>query len=75
VASLNGDIAEGPDGKPLLHIHTVLGRADGSAIAGHLARAEVRPTLEVVLTETPAHLRRRKDGETGLPLIALGGAD
>jgi uncharacterized protein len=72
VASLNGDIAEGPDGKPLLHIHAVLGRADGSAIAGHLARAEVRPTLEVVVTETPAHLRRRQDEETGLPLIALG---
>lgn len=33
VASLTGDVATGPDGKPALHIHTVLGRRDGSAVA------------------------------------------
>jgi predicted DNA-binding protein with PD1-like motif len=31
----------------------------------------VRPTLEVILTETPAYLRRRKDPDTGLALIDL----
>jgi len=31
----------------------------------------VRPTLELVVTETPAHLRRLRDAETGLNLIAL----
>jgi hypothetical protein len=34
----------------------------------------VRPTLEVVVTETPAHLRKRVDAETGLALIDLGEA-
>jgi hypothetical protein len=29
----------------------------------------VRPTLEVVLTETPAYLRRRFDQQSGLALI------
>jgi predicted DNA-binding protein with PD1-like motif len=29
----------------------------------------VRPTLEVVVTETPAHLRKVKDPTTGLALI------
>ena len=48
VASLIGDVAEGPDGKPSLHIHLVVGRHDGSAMAGHLAEAHVRPTLEVI---------------------------
>jgi uncharacterized protein len=72
VASLVGDIAIGPDGGPALHLHAVLGKADGTALAGHVALGEVRPTLEVVVTETPAHLRRRHDPESGLPLIDLG---
>jgi uncharacterized protein len=69
VASLIGDVAEGPDGNPSLHIHLVVGKRDGSAMAGHLAEARVRPTLEVVVTENPAHLRKVKDNESGLPLI------
>lgn len=69
VASLIGDVAEGPDGAPALHVHLVVGKRDGSAMAGHLGEAHVRPTLEVVVTENPAHLRKVKDEESGLPLI------
>jgi uncharacterized protein len=69
VASLIGDVAEAPDGKPSLHIHLVVGKRDGNAMAGHLAEAHVRPTLEVIVTENPAHLRKVKDAESGLPLI------
>jgi hypothetical protein len=69
VASLTGDIALGSDGKPSLHIHCVLGRRDGSALAGHLLEGQVRPTLEVILTESPAHLRKKHDPESGLALI------
>ena len=43
----------------------------GRAYGGHLLEAHVWPTLEVVLTQSPAHLRRKVDPETGLPLIAL----
>lgn len=68
VASLVGDVAEA-DGKPALHLHIVVGRRDGSAMAGHLGEAHVRPTLEVILTESPAHLRKRHDPESGLALI------
>jgi predicted DNA-binding protein with PD1-like motif len=71
VASLNGDIGVDESGAPALHVHLVLGRRDGSAIAGHLKSAEVRPTLEVLVTETPSHLRRVKDAATGLALIRL----
>lgn len=70
VASMVGDIAL-KDDKPALHIHLVLGRRDGTALAGHLAEGHVRPTLEVVITESPAHLRRVEDTETGLALIKL----
>jgi predicted DNA-binding protein with PD1-like motif len=54
VASLIGDVAEDPDGAPTLHIHIVVGTRDGSAKAGHLGEAHVRPTLEVIVTESPA---------------------
>jgi uncharacterized protein len=69
VASLIGDVALAPSGGPALHIHVVLGKRDGAAVAGHLARAHVRPTLEIILTETPNHLRKLKDPESGLALI------
>ncbi|MXP63041.1 DUF296 domain-containing protein [Roseomonas sp. M0104] len=71
VVSLNGDIALGEDGKPMLHLHTVLARRDGAALGGDLKEGHVRPTLEVIITESPAHLQRVQDKETGLPLIRL----
>ena len=69
VASLIGDVADDPDGKPALHIHIVVGTRDGGAKAGHLGKAHVRPTLEVIVTESPTHLRKVKDQSTGLALI------
>ncbi|MFO1027178.1 MAG: PPC domain-containing DNA-binding protein [Acetobacteraceae bacterium] len=69
VVSFLGDVALGPDDAPALHPHVVISRADGSAMGGHLLEAHVRPTLEVIVTEAPVHLRKRKDAETGLALI------
>ena len=71
VASLIGDIGIDEAGAPALHMHLVLGRRDYSALAGHLISARVRPTLELIVTESPDHLRRRKDPATGLALIRL----
>lgn len=68
VLTLAGDIAV-KDGEPRVHAHVVLGRADGSTRGGHLLEAHVWPTLELVLTESAAELRRRSDPETGLALI------
>ena len=68
VLALTGNIALA-DGEPKLHPHVVVGKADGSAHGGHLLEAHVRPTLEMIVTELPAHLRRRSDPETGLALI------
>ena len=70
VLNLTGNVALA-DGEPGLHVHIVLGKADGTAHGGHLLQAHVRPTLEVIVTESPAHLRRRSDPETGLALIQL----
>jgi uncharacterized protein len=71
VLSLNGDVALDDKAKPKLHVHAVLGRRDGSVVGGHLLEARVRPTLEVVLVESPTHLQRRHDETTGLPLIRI----
>ena len=70
VLALVGDIAL-QDGEPKLHAHAVLGRRDGSACGGHLLAARVRPTLEVIVTESPAHLRRSFDPQSGLALIRV----
>jgi len=69
IASFIGGIAD-DDGQPALHAHIVLGRHDFSALAGHLQEIDVFPTMEIVLTETPAHLRKKVDKKTGLTLIA-----
>ena len=68
VLSLLGDVAL-DKGEPKIHAHVVVGRADGEARGGHLLEAHVWPTLEVVLVESPRHLRKRHDPETGLALI------
>ncbi len=69
VASLNGDVALDPEGEPAVHIHLVVGRKDGTALAGHLGEAHVRPTLEMIIDEQPGYLQKTQDRETGLALI------
>src|SRR5215216_8144640 len=59
------------DEEPKIHAHAVLGKADASAVGGHVFEAHVWPTLEVIVEESPQHLRRRVDAETGLPLLEL----
>ncbi|TRC72279.1 DNA-binding protein [Mesorhizobium sp. WSM4307] len=73
VLSAIGDVALGDDGKPSLHVHTVLGLSDGTTRGGHLLEAMVRPTLEVTLVEAPGHLRRSRRPELGVALIDLDG--
>ena len=70
VLSLVGDIAL-DQGEPKVHAHVVVGKADGTAHGGHLLKAHVRPTLEVILVEAPQHLQRKPDKESGLALLRL----
>jgi uncharacterized protein len=66
--SLIGDIAL-KDSEPQVHAHVVIGHRDGTAHGGHLQRAIVRPTCEVILTESPEHLQKQPDPASGLALI------
>jgi predicted DNA-binding protein with PD1-like motif len=68
--SLIGDIAL-KDGEPQVHAHVVVGRCDGTAHGGHLIEARVRPTCELILTESPTHLQKQLDPETGIALIKI----
>ena len=70
VLSLIGDVAEGRDG-PIVHIHVVLGLSDGTTRGGHLLEGRVFPTLEVIVTETPALLRKVMNPDIGIALIDL----
>lgn len=49
----------------------VLGIRDGTTRGGHLLSAIARPPLEVMVTESPARLRRRYREDLGLALIDL----
>ena len=70
VLTLNGDISLFKDDYKI-HGHVILGKEDGRAHGGHLIEATVHPTLEIILTESPAYLKRQIDEETGLALIKI----
>jgi hypothetical protein len=70
VLSLVGDVALATDG-PQRHVHAVLGLPDGSTRGGHLLEGRVWPTLEVIIRETHAELRKTYRPEIGLALIDL----
>ena len=55
--------------KHKVHSHVVVGKRDGTAYGGHLLNGVIRPTLEVIITETPGYLRRWYNDEYKLPLI------
>jgi hypothetical protein len=71
VLTMTGDISL-KDGHPKVHAHLIVGRSDGTTRGGHLKKASVRPTLEVMLTESPADLQRSFDETSGLALIDAG---
>ena len=68
VLSLLGDIAI-YQGRPVVHVHMVVGFGDGTAHGGHLLQASVQPTLEVIVTAYPQALYKKFDSEKGLAVI------
>jgi len=70
VLTLNGDITLLNDDYKI-HAHVILGKEDGRAYGGHLIKATVHPTLEIILNESPAWLRRQTDPVTGLALMKI----
>jgi uncharacterized protein len=85
VLALNGNIAgelgqhdghedddgdgDSEDNGPHLHLHCVVGLNDASTRGGHLIQGIVRPTMELVIEESPVHLNRGLDRASGLVLL------
>jgi uncharacterized protein len=72
VAAVVGDVELSPHGTAAAHLHAFLGAGDGAAMAGHLSRAHAGARLELIVTESPAYLRRTFDAESAVqsPLAA-----
>jgi len=70
VLSLIGDIAL-DKGVSKVHAHVIIGKSDGTAHGGHLLKAYVRPTLEVIVTESAGELRKSFDPLSKLDLIQV----
>ena len=68
VVSMTGNLAPSVEGTKM-HAHVVLGKRDGSAVAGHFLRGIVFPTLEVFLAAREVRVERKKDPATGLWLL------
>jgi uncharacterized protein len=68
VLSLIGDIATF-NGKPVVHMHAVLGKPDGSTVGGHVFELTINPTLEVFMTVDTTPLKKRPDDASGMKLI------
>jgi len=68
VLSLTGDIATF-QGKPVVHMHAVLGRRDGATVGGHVWELNANPTVEVFVTANITPLGKRPDEASGIKLI------
>lgn len=68
VVSLIGDIAVF-NGVPVVHMHAVLCKSDGSTVAGHVFELITNPTVEVFMTVNTTPLRKKADDASGMKLI------
>ena len=68
VLALTGDIAL-LNGKPVVHMHTILGKSDGSTVGGHVFALITNPTVEAFLTANTTPLNKRPDLPSGMKLI------
>jgi uncharacterized protein len=57
------------NGRPRLHVHSVLGHRDGHTTGGHVLHGIVRPTLELMVNEIADGLRRSDRPDIGIPLL------
>jgi predicted DNA-binding protein with PD1-like motif len=60
------------EGKPFLHAHVVLMKADFSVCGGHLFRGEVSVTGEFAVRQADLSLTRARDETVGLDLLEAG---
>ena len=67
IISLSGNIAM-KEGEAVPHLHVALSMKDFSTVSGHLMKAEIRPTCEILLLLHGVKIHRERDDRTGLNL-------
>ena len=68
IVSLTGTVST-MDGKPYLHLHMSAGDAEGHVFGGHLNRAVVSATCEMVIRIIDGQAERVHDASVGLNLF------
>lgn len=68
IVSLHGTLTT-QAGRPYGHFHMSFGDGEGRVFGGHLNRAVVSATCELVLTVLPGRVERRMDSQVGLNLL------
>lgn len=65
ITALIGTITE-MDNKPYIHLHLTAADEEGKAYGGHLNKAVISATCEMVITLMDGHVGRKKNEEIGL---------
>lgn len=68
--SLLGNISH-VDDKPFAHLHATFGTNQYQTLSGHLTKAIVSATAEIVITMTELNINRKHDSKIGLNLLDL----
>ena len=68
MVSLKGNLSVS-DGTKSAHLHGVFSGPDYQAVGGHVHRAAVSATAEIIVRVLQGELKRRKDAEIGLNLL------
>lgn len=59
------------DGAPYLHLHATFAKLDGQVVGGHLDRAVISGTGEIVIRRMEGQVERQFDEAAGLNLMVL----